>query len=74
MTAHIGVAARARSAPGARRHVVQGDIRLDYRPTDAIVLLDVLHYPDPASQEVVLTRSHAALVPRGMPLLLAGPS
>lgn len=65
--------ARARAALGARAHIVEGDIRhVDYGPADAIVILDVLHYIDYASQEAVLTRARAALAPRGMLLLRVG--
>lgn len=63
-------AARARAALGERAHIVQGDIRhVDYEPADAIVLLDVLHYTDLASQEAVLKRARAALAPRGVLLM-----
>jgi SAM-dependent methyltransferase len=62
--------ARARVALGARAHIVEGDIRhVDYDTADAIVILDVLHYIDYASQEAVLTRARAALAPRGVLLL-----
>lgn len=62
--------ARARTALGERARIVQGDIsHVDYGPADAIILLDVLHYIDPASQEAVLTRARAALAPRGVLLL-----
>jgi SAM-dependent methyltransferase len=63
-------AARARAALGERARIVQGDIsHVDYGPADAIILLDVLQYIDPASQEAVLTRARAALAPRGVLLL-----
>ena len=62
--------ARARAALGERGRIVQGDIsHVDYGAADAIVLLDVLQYIDPASQEAVLTRARAALAPRGVLLL-----
>jgi len=62
--------ARGRAALGKRAQIVQGDIRhVDYGPADAIVLLDVLHYNDQASQEAVLTRARAALTPQGVLLL-----
>lgn len=65
--------ARARAALGERVRIVQGDIRdVDYGSTDAIVLLDVLHYIDYASQEAVLARAHASLAPRGVLLLRIG--
>jgi SAM-dependent methyltransferase len=64
---------RARAALGQRARIIQDDIRhVDYGPADAIVLLDVLHYIDPASQEAVLTRARAALAPRGVLLLRVG--
>lgn len=65
--------ARARAALGERARIVQGDIRhVDYGSVDAIVLLDVLHYTDHASQEAVLSRARAALMPRGVLLLRVG--
>jgi SAM-dependent methyltransferase len=65
--------ARARAALGAQAHVLQGDIRhVDYGSVDAIVILDVLHYTDPASQEAVLERARAALAPSGVLLLRVG--
>jgi len=65
--------ARARAALGERAHFVQGDIRhVDYGSVDAIVILDVLHYTDHASQEAVLSRARAALAPHGVLLLRVG--
>lgn len=65
--------ARARAALGGRARIVEGDIRhVDYGPADAIVLLDVLHYTDYASQEAVLERARASLAPRGVLLLRVG--
>jgi SAM-dependent methyltransferase len=65
--------ARARAALGGRARFVQGDIRhVDYGSVDAIVILDVLHYTDHASQEAVLERARAALGPRGLLLLRVG--
>lgn len=65
--------ARARAALGDRARFVQGDIRhVDYGSVDAIVILDVLHYTDHASQEAVLSRARAALAPRGVLLLRVG--
>jgi len=65
--------ARARAALGARARIVQGDIRhVDYGSVDAIVILDVLHYTDHASQEAVLGRARAALRSRGRLLLRVG--
>lgn len=61
---------RARIALGARAHIVQGDIRhLDYAASDAIVMLDVLHYTDYAAQEAALARARAALGSGGLLLL-----
>ena len=65
--------ARAHVALGNRAHIVQGDIcRVDYGPADAIVILDVLHFIDSASQEAVLRHARAALTARGMLLLRVG--
>ena len=65
--------ARARAALGDRAWIVQGDIRhVDYGSVDAIVMLDVLHYTDQASQEAVLSRARAALAPHGVLLLRVG--
>jgi SAM-dependent methyltransferase len=65
--------ARARTALGSRVQFVEGDIRhVDYGSVDAIVLLDVLHYIDSASQEAVLQRARAALAPGGVLLLRVG--
>jgi SAM-dependent methyltransferase len=65
--------ARARAALGGRASIVQGDIRhVDYGSVDAIVILDVLHYTDRASQEAVLERARAALGSRGLLLLRVG--
>jgi SAM-dependent methyltransferase len=65
--------ARARRALGKRAHFLQGDIRhVDYGAVDAIVILDVLHFSDFASQELVLGRARAALAPGGVLLLRIG--
>jgi SAM-dependent methyltransferase len=65
--------ARARTALGERAQIVQGDIRhVDYGSVDAIVILDVLHFTDYASQEALLRRARAALAPRGVLLLRVG--
>lgn len=64
---------RARAALGAQAHIVLGDIRhVDYAASDAIVMLDVLHYTDYAAQEAALERAHAALAPGGVLLLRIG--
>jgi len=65
--------ARARAALGEGARFLHGDIRhVDYGPVDAIVMLDVLHYNDYASQEAVLERARAALAPHGVLLLRVG--
>jgi SAM-dependent methyltransferase len=64
---------RARTALGARAHIVQGDFRhVDYPAADAIVMLDVLHYNDYAAQETALARARAALAAGGVLLLRIG--
>ena len=70
-------AARAHTAGarlGATRClIVQGDVRhVDYPEADAIVILDVLHYMDRASQESVLARARSVLAPGGRLLLRVG--
>lgn len=63
-------AERARSAADGRTTIERGDIReAPFGAADAIVILDVLHYIDPAAQEAVLERARAALAPGGMLLL-----
>lgn len=65
--------ARARRALGERAQFLQGDIgHVDYGAVDAIVILDVLHFGDFASQEAVLGRARAALAPGGVLLLRVG--
>jgi len=62
--------ARARAALGAACRFVHADIRhVDYGSVDAIVILDVLHFTDYATQEAVLRRARAALGARGVLLL-----
>lgn len=57
----------------ARVQIVHGDIRdVDYGTPDAVVILDVLHYNDYASQERILARVRAALVPGGLLLMRIG--
>jgi SAM-dependent methyltransferase len=70
-------AARARAAgacyDAARFSIVQADVRhVDYPEADAIVMLDVLHYLDRASQESVLAKARCALAPGGRLLLRVG--
>ena len=55
-------AARIRARTRARVQIVHGDIRdVDYGTADAVVILDVLHYNDYASQERCCARVRAAL-------------
>jgi SAM-dependent methyltransferase len=57
----------------ARISIVQADVRhVDYAEADAIVMLDVLHYMDRASQESVLAKARCALAPGGRLLLRVG--
>lgn len=68
---------RARCAfaldPGALVEIIHGDIRdVDYGTPDAVVILDVLHYNDYASQEDILRRVRAALGPGGLLLMRVG--
>jgi SAM-dependent methyltransferase len=69
--------ARARRAfaldSGATVQIVHGDIcDVDYPATDAVVILDVLHYLDFSSQERVLRKARAALAAHGLLLLRIG--
>jgi len=64
---------RARDAIGRAARFVDGDVRevlLDQ--ADAVVMLDVLHYLEPAAQEALLRRVRAALPPGGVFLLRIG--
>jgi SAM-dependent methyltransferase len=75
INAHEAARARAAGARlGAMRClIVQGDVRhVDYEEADAIVILDVLHYMDRASQEGVLARARSVLAPGGRLLLRVG--
>ena len=61
---------RARSAAGANAAIVQGDIRTaSFETSDAIVILDVLHYIEPEAQDAVLERARGALAADGVLLL-----
>jgi SAM-dependent methyltransferase len=63
-------AERARTAADERTTIDRGDIRaLPFGAADAIVILDVLHYIEPAAQDSVLERVRAALAPGGVLLL-----
>lgn len=65
--------ARARAALGPECEISQGDIRsADFGTTDAVVILDVLHYIGREEQLQVLKRVRAALPARGLLLLRIG--
>ncbi|MEO8314391.1 MAG: class I SAM-dependent methyltransferase [Pseudomonadota bacterium] len=64
---------RANLALGDFALVEIGDIRTaSFGNADVIVILDVLHYMDPANQESVLDRARLALSPDGVLLLRIG--
>ncbi len=64
---------RARAALGYECEISQGDIRsAEYGTTDAVVILDVLHYIGREEQLLVLKRVRAALPARGLLLLRIG--
>ena len=64
---------RARRALGAHAEFIGGDIRnVQFGAADAVVILDVLHYIDAASQQQVLRRVRSALEPNGVLLLRIG--
>jgi SAM-dependent methyltransferase len=64
---------RARRALGAACNISQGDIRsAEFGSTDAVVILDVLHYLAEEDQIQVLRRVRAALPARGLLLLRVG--
>ena len=63
----------AHAALGASVQVEEGDIRrAQFGAADTIVLIDVLHYMDQASQEHVLGRARTALSPAGVLLMRIG--
>lgn len=68
--------ARAEAAVGARASkptFICGDMRsVPLPPCDAVVILDVLHYVDPAAQAALLARVAVALRPGGRLLLRVG--
>lgn len=68
--------ARARAAlagEGEAARFVCADMRqADFPPSEAVVILDVLHYIGHAEQDAVLRRVHAALSPGGVLLLRVG--
>jgi cyclopropane fatty-acyl-phospholipid synthase-like methyltransferase len=64
---------RARIALGPECEISQGDIRsAEFGTTDAVVILDVLHYIDREEQLQLLKRVRAALPARGLLLLRIG--
>jgi cyclopropane fatty-acyl-phospholipid synthase-like methyltransferase len=64
---------RARRALGTKCEVLQGDIRnAEFGISDAVVMLDVLHYIAKDEQLQVLKRVRAALPARGLLLLRIG--
>jgi cyclopropane fatty-acyl-phospholipid synthase-like methyltransferase len=64
---------RARAALGPECEISQGDIRsAEFGTTDAVVILDVLHYIGREEQLQVLKRVRAALPARGLLLLRIG--
>ena len=63
----------ALAAHTGRVTVEQGDItRAAFSASDAVVILDVLHYMPFAAQQSVLEKAHACLVPGGRLLLRVG--
>jgi cyclopropane fatty-acyl-phospholipid synthase-like methyltransferase len=64
---------RARTALGPQCDISQGDIRsAEFGRTDAVVILDVLHYITRDEQREVIKRVRAALPARGLLLLRIG--
>ncbi|HEX5538200.1 MAG TPA: class I SAM-dependent methyltransferase, partial [Methylophilaceae bacterium] len=64
---------RARKALGHYARFTHGNIsHTDFGEADTIVILDVLHYIDYASQQDILRRAHATLPPHGVLLLRIG--
>jgi SAM-dependent methyltransferase len=64
---------RARAALGPMCDISQGDIRsADFGSTDAVVILDVLHYMNKEEQRQVLKRVRTALPARGLLLMRIG--
>jgi SAM-dependent methyltransferase len=64
---------RARAALGPGCDISQGDIRsAEFGTTDAVVILDVLHYITQKEQQQVLRRVRAALPAHGLLLLRIG--
>lgn len=64
---------RARDAMGRAARFVDGDLRhVALGEADAVVMLDVLHYLEPAAQQDLIARVRAALPPGGVFLLRIG--
>ncbi len=64
---------RAQTALPAPARFEQGDMRYaDFGQADVVVIMDVLHYVDPAAQDDVLRRVRAALSPDGLLLTRVG--
>lgn len=64
---------RARTALGSAARFEHGDIRTcTFGPSDAVIILDVLHYIDLPAQDAVLRRVREALTPGGVLLLRVG--
>ena len=73
MRSDIARAESALAASPLAPRFIQGDLRDVPLPAcDVVVILDVLHYVDPAAQELALQRARAALGPRGRLLLRVG--
>ncbi len=64
---------RARRALGALAQIECSDIRsAEFGGADVAIILDVLHYMEPAAQEQVLQRVRASIGPTGVLLLRVG--
>ncbi|MCW7536444.1 class I SAM-dependent methyltransferase [Aquabacterium sp. A7-Y] len=73
MPADVERARAALGAAGEAARFVCGDMRsADFPPSEAVVILDVLHYISHAEQDRVLQRVHDALSPGGRLLLRVG--
>jgi SAM-dependent methyltransferase len=64
---------RAQLALGGRARFEEGDMRhVDFGQADVVVMMDVAHYMDIRSQDDVLRRVRAALLPNGLFLTRVG--
>jgi hypothetical protein len=64
---------RAHAALGPACEITQGDIRnAEFGATDAVIILDVLHYITEEEQLHVIRRARAALPARGLLLMRIG--